>query len=87
MGARTGQIVRLLIWQLSRPVMWSLVITIPTAWFAGNTYLDFFEEPIEWVLPVVLLACAMVVLTAWLTVAVHAVRIARTRPVDALRYE
>lgn len=87
MGANVFQIVRLLIWQLSRPVLLALLIGLPLAYFASRTYLDFFADRIPLVIPVVVGAGVLSVMLAWAIVAVHAVRVARANPIHALRYE
>ena len=87
LGASSLQIARLLVWQFSRPVMWALVVALPAAFFASRQYLDFFADRIEAPIPILLVTGAIAVLLAWATVAAHAVRIARSNPVMALRYE
>ena len=87
MGASVLQIVSLLIWQFSRPVMWSLLVAIPLAYMASDIYLNFFQERITFVVPVILLASLVAILSAWAIVAVHAINIARAMPIDSLRYE
>jgi putative ABC transport system permease protein len=87
LGASSGQIAMLLVWQFSKPVMWALVIALPAAFFASNVYLDFFAERIEWPIAILLVAGAVAVMLAWSTVAGHAYRIARANPILALRYE
>ncbi len=87
LGAHTSQIVRLLIWQFSVPVLWSLVVAVPAAYFIANAYLNFFSERIDFVLPILILASVMGVASAWGVVSIHAFRIARTRPIRSLRYE
>lgn len=87
MGASIPQIVRLLVWQFSRPVMWALLIALPLAYFASNTYLNFFAERINVQGAIVLLAGILAVLFSWTIVALHAMRVARANPVLALRYE
>ncbi len=87
MGASTGRITRLLIARFSRPVFWSLPAAMPSAYLAAGIYLDFFPEPIAFVLPIILLAGAAAILSAWAVVAGHALRIARTPPMDSLRRE
>jgi putative ABC transport system permease protein len=87
MGASRNQIVRLLIWQFSQPVIWSLLLAVPLAYLASRLYLDFFANRIGFVVPVILLACVTGILTAWAIVAVHAINIARATPVHSLRYE
>ena len=87
LGASTQQITLLLIWQLSRPVFWALGIALPVAYLASDVYLQFFAERIDTPFSSVLAAGVIAVVFAWLIVAVHAVRVSRTKPVTALRYE
>jgi putative ABC transport system permease protein len=87
MGANIQQIVRLLIWQFSRPVMWSLLFALPLAYFASDTYLNFFADRISAPAGIVAGAGILAIAFAWSIVAIHAVRIARANPIHALRYE
>jgi putative ABC transport system permease protein len=87
LGASSGQIARLLVWQFSKPVLWALMIALPAAFFASSTYLNFFAERIQSPIMILLVAGIIAVLLAWGTVAGHAYRIARANPVLALRYE
>jgi len=87
LGASSGQIARLLVWQFSKPVLWALMIALPAAFFASSTYLNFFAERIQSPIVILLVAGVIAVLLAWGTVAGHAYRIARANPVLALRYE
>jgi putative ABC transport system permease protein len=87
LGASTSQIARLLVWQFSTPVLWALAVALPAAYFASTTYLNFFAERIESPILVLVVAGALAVTLAWSTVAAHAIRIARSNPIRALRYE
>ena len=87
MGASVTQIVRLLLWQFSKPVLWSLVFAMPLAYLASSLYLDFFPERIRFVVPVIVMASVVAILTAWAAVASHAINIARATPIRSLRYE
>ncbi|MDH3752199.1 MAG: hypothetical protein OEU40_16590, partial [Gammaproteobacteria bacterium] len=87
LGASTMQIARLLVWQFSTPVLWALAIALPAAYFATTTYLNFFAERIESPVVILVVAGALAVMLAWGTVAGHAIRIARSNPILALRYE
>jgi len=87
LGASSGQIARLLVWQFSKPVVWALMFALPAAFFASNLYLDFFADRIESPIAILLVAGVIAVMLAWSTVAGHAYRIARANPVLALRYE
>jgi len=87
LGASTLQIARLLVWQFSKPVMWALAVALPAAFFASQGYLNFFADRIDAPVPILLVAGAIAVLLAWGTIAGHAIRIARSNPVLALRYD
>jgi putative ABC transport system permease protein len=87
MGANVYQIVRLLIWQFSRPVMWALLVAVPLAYFAADAYLTFFADRISLTGLIVVGAGLLSVLFAWAVVAIHAMRVAQSNPVHALRYE
>lgn len=87
LGASNNQIVQLLIWQFSKPVLWATPLALGLAYFASSAYLEFFAERIG--LPYGMLIgaglCGLII--AWLTVATHAFNIAKTNPVNALHYE
>ncbi len=87
MGANTYQIIRLLLWQFSLPVIWSMLFAVPLAYFASKIYLDFFPERIDFVIPIILLACLISIFTAWIVVVSNTISIARAKPIKSLRYE
>ncbi len=87
MGASINQIVRMLIWRFSQPVMWALLIALPGAYFASSAYLNFFADRLQAPVGIVLGAGVMSVVLAWVIVALHAVKIASANPIQALRYE
>ena len=87
LGASSAQIARLLVWQFSKPVAWALLVALPLAYLGSSQYLNFFADRIESPIPILLAAGVIAVLLAWSTVAGHAIRIARSNPVLALRYE
>ena len=87
MGANSFQVARLLIWQFSRPVLWALLVALPLAYLAANSYLQFFADRIGFTAPIVTGAGMVSVLFAWAVVAIHAFRVAQANPIHALRYE
>ncbi len=87
LGASSLQIARLLVWQFSTPVLWALLVALPAAYFGSRTYLNFFADRIESPLPILIAAGLVAVLLAWATIAGHAIRIASSNPITALRYE
>jgi putative ABC transport system permease protein len=87
MGARTNDIVRLLLWQFSVPVLIANLIAWPIAWYYLQHWLEGYAYRIE-LNPLYFVAAGTVALViAWLTVVGHALRVARANPVHALRYE
>lgn len=87
LGARTTDIVRLLIWQFSRPVLIANIIAWPLAWWAMRDWLNGFDVR-EALTPLPFLAAgALAMVIAAGTIAGHAMRVARTNPIRALRYE
>jgi len=87
LGASSTQIARLLVWQFSKPVAWALAIALPLAYAGSSLYLNFFEDRIDSTFLILLASGIVSVFMAWTTVAGHAIRIARSNPVLALRYE
>jgi putative ABC transport system permease protein len=87
LGASIWQIVQLLVWQFSKPVIWAILLALPVAYFASGVYLNFFADHIESVVPLLLVASLAALLTAWFITAIHAIRVARRSPIFALRHE
>jgi len=87
MGASIPQIIKLLIWQFSKPVIWGLLFALPLTYLASGYYLEFFADRVAYREVLILIAGSLSVVFAWAIVAVHAVRIARLNPIHALRYE
>jgi putative ABC transport system permease protein len=87
LGARTRDIVRLLVWQFSRPVLVANLIAWPVAWWVMRDWLNGFEQRITLGPTPFLVAAAIALGIAIATVVGHAVRVARANPIHALRYE
>jgi len=87
LGARTRDIVQLLVWQFSRPVVIANLIAWPVAWWVMRDWLNGFDARISLNPVPFLIAGVLALLIAIITVGGHAVRIARSSPIHALRYE
>ncbi len=87
MGASLPQIIRLLIWQFSTPVMWAVLLALPLSYVASGLYLNFFAERLTMPAGIIAVAGILSVAFAWGIVAIHATKIARANPISALRYE
>lgn len=89
MGAEISEIVSLLVWQFSKPVLLANLLAWPCALWAMLTWLQRFPYQIDTMLliPLCVLAGAIALSIAWLTVIGNTLRVASTLPVLALRYE
>jgi putative ABC transport system permease protein len=87
MGARVSDIVRLLLWQFSRPVLWALLLALPLAWVLMRVWLNGFDARIALTPWPFLAAGALALAVALATVAGHAWKVARTNPALALQHE
>jgi putative ABC transport system permease protein len=87
LGARTRDIVRLLVWQFSRPVIIANVIAWPVAWWMMRDWLNGFDQRIPLTPIPFVIAGAIALGIAIATVVGHAVKVARANPIHALRYE
>jgi putative ABC transport system permease protein len=87
LGARTRDIVRLLVWQFSRPVIIANVIAWPIAWWLMRDWLNNFDQRITLGPVPFLFAAAIALGIAIATVVGHSVKVARANPIHALRYE
>ena len=87
LGARTRDIIRLLVWQFTRPVLLANLIAWPIAWWAMRDWLSEFESRIEIGPTPFVVAGLLALAIAAGTIAGHAMRVARANPIHALRYE
>ena len=87
MGAGTGDIMRLLLWQFTKPVLWANLIAWPGAGFLMSRWLNGFASHVDLQPLLFAASSAVAVVIALLTVSVHCWRVARAKPVKALRYE
>lgn len=86
-GASILDIVRLFVWQFSKPVMWSIIVAWPIAGLFINNWLENYAYRIDLMPLIFISAAASVVLISWLTIASHAARAAMVNPILSLRYE
>jgi putative ABC transport system permease protein len=87
LGASRTDIVRMLLWQFTKPVLWANLIAWPIGWYAMHRWLERFAYRTE-IEPWMLLgASVLAIVIALATVATHAIVVAGARPVSALRYE
>jgi putative ABC transport system permease protein len=87
LGASNADVIRLLLWQFSRPVLFANLLAWPAAWYFLDRWLASFAYRVELSLAPFLAAGFAALLIAWGTVLRHARRVARTGAVVSLRYE
>ncbi len=87
LGARIRDIVGLLAWQFSKPVIIAMPIAWAASWWAMKTWLDTFDTRID-LGPLPFVAAGLIALVIAIgTIASHAFKVARANPILALRYE
>jgi len=89
MGASVKDIVTLLIWQFSKPVVIANLIAWPIATYFMLTWLQSFPYRMStlWLVPICLGVGLLSLIIAWSTVGSNAAKVARKNPIKALRYE
>jgi putative ABC transport system permease protein len=87
MGASSGDIVRLLLVDFSRPVLFANLIAWPAAWWAMSQWLSGFANHVDLPLWLFLASGGLALVIACVTVFAHAILVARATPVTSLRYE
>lgn len=89
MGARVRDIVGLLIWQFSKPVLIANLIAWPIAGFAMMSWLENFSYRINplWIVPICVSVGLLLLMIAWATVGTNAAGVARANPIKALRQD
>jgi putative ABC transport system permease protein len=87
LGARTRDIVRLLVWQFTRPVIIANLIAWPVAWWLMRDWLNTFDDRIALSPTPFLAAGALALAIAVGTIAAHSIKVASANPIRALRYE
>ncbi len=89
MGAKVKNIVTLLLWQFSKPVLIANIIAWPVAIFAMQYWLERFAYQFNPLLmiPICLVSGSIALVIAWFTVSGNTTRVAKSKPIEALRYE
>ncbi len=89
MGAKVKNIVSLLLWQFSKPVLIANIIAWPIAVIAMQRWLENFSYRFNPLLliPICLGSGFIALVIAWFTVASNTRRAARKNPIHSLRYE
>jgi putative ABC transport system permease protein len=86
-GATVRDIVQLLAWQFSKPVIIANLVAWPIAWWVMRDWLNSFDVRIDLGPGPFVLAGLLALVIALGTIAGHAIKVARSNPINALRYE
>ncbi len=86
-GARTRDVIFLLLWQFSIPVLVANAIAWPLAWFYLHNWLEGYAYRISLNPLYFLIVGGGALVIAWATIFTHARRVAGANPINALRYE
>jgi len=87
MGASSADILKLLLWQFTKPVLWANLIAWPVAFLVMRWWLSGFAYHVDVAPWTFAAAGAAALFIALATVLAHALNVARAKPVSALRYE
>jgi len=87
LGASSAQVLRLLLWDFSKPVVLGSIMPWPAAFFAVQIYLNLFVVRASLTAVPFLLSLAVTLGIAWASVGIQAFRAARVQPGRVLRYE
>jgi putative ABC transport system permease protein len=87
MGASRTDILRMLLWQFAKPILWANLIAWPVALYLMRRWLQGFTHHVS-LNPLIFVGASTAALViALATVAAHALLVARAHPAVALRYE
>ncbi len=87
LGASRGDIVRLLVWQFTKPVIFANLLALPLSWYAMDRWLNGFAYRIDLSVWFLIGAGAPALAIAVATVSIQAFLAARIEPGVSLKYE
>jgi len=87
MGASKKDILRLLLWQFAKPVLWANILAWPAAYLLTRRWLEGFVHHVDLQPWMFFAASGIALAIAVVTVIGHTLLVVRAKPVTALRYE
>ncbi|WKN44327.1 ABC transporter permease [Tunicatimonas pelagia] len=87
LGASVFQIVRLLVWDFFKLILFAIVVASPIAYWVAQAWLENFAFRVETSWWLFALSGGLALLLAWFTMSIQTMKAAGANPVDALRYE
>ncbi|KZN35299.1 hypothetical protein N480_19125 [Pseudoalteromonas luteoviolacea S2607] len=85
-GASSFDLIRLLVWDLSKPLILANVLAWPLVYIVIRDWLNNFAYRIDISLPVFFLVGVGSLLFCWLTVSYHTLKVARTSPAMTFKH-
>lgn len=85
-GASTFDLIKLLIWDLSKPLLLANFIAWPLIYFVVRNWLNNFAFRIDISMPIFLFVGIGSIIFCWLTVSYHTLRLARTSPANTFKH-
>ncbi|MEM9387006.1 MAG: FtsX-like permease family protein [Pseudomonadota bacterium] len=85
MGAEVVDLLRLFLWQFSRPVLVASLIAWPIAWVLSQRWLDSFAYRVDSSLLLFVASGALALAITWGLTAIQVVRVSGTRPAEVLQ--
>ena len=86
-GARTRDILQLLLWQFSIPVLIANLIAWPITYYYLHYWLESYAYRVSLNPFYFLAAGGAALVIAWITIFAHTLRVASASPIRALRHE
>lgn len=87
MGASSLEVVRLLLWRFTKPVLWANVVAWPVALWGSSHWLQGFAYRVSLPLWLFFAASMSALVIAWATIGTKTWLAAHAKPATALRYE
>jgi putative ABC transport system permease protein len=84
-GAQARNIVNLLLWQFSKPIIAANLIAWPLGWWLMSRWLEGFVDRIALTPIPFLMAGVFVLIIGWMTIIGHTLKLARLNPIEVLR--
>lgn len=85
-GASTNDLIKLLLWDLSKPLILANVIAWPLIYMIIRNWLDNFAYRMDISVPIFLIVGVCSIFFCWLTVSYHTLKVARTSPATIFKH-
>jgi putative ABC transport system permease protein len=87
LGAKVNQVVRMLSFNFMKPIILSLFIATPIAWFMMSEWLNDYEYKVDMSIQLFIVAGLSALLIAFITISFQSLKAAFTSPAQGLRNE